>query len=134
MDWYKPLSRKGFRQEYLLSGGAVHDISDYRFSLGYMDEEGFLKNAGFNRLTARLQMNVSPKSWLGCGLALSGNHQNQDITDGTDNTYVNVFNVARYVAPIYPVHLHDLSTGEYILDEQGVENMMMAVQMDVNKM
>ena len=119
LDWYKPLSRKGFRQEYLLSGGAVHDISDYRFSLGYMDEEGFLKNAGFNRLTARLQMNVSPKSWLGCGLALSGNHQNQDITDGTDNTYVNVFNVARYVAPIYPVHLHDLSTGEYILDEQG---------------
>ncbi len=119
LDWYKPLSRKGFRQEYLLSGGAVHDISDYHFSLGYMDEEGFLKNAGFNRLTARLQMNVSPKSWLGCGFALSGSHQNQDITDGTDNTYVNVFNIARYVAPIYPVHLHDLSTGEYILDEQG---------------
>lgn len=23
------------------------------------------------------------------------------------------------MAPIYPVHLHDLSTGEYILDEQG---------------
>ncbi len=119
LDWFGPLVRKGFRQEYNLSGGAVQEKSDYRFSLGYLNEEGFLTNAGFDRLTARLQLNLKPKSWLGCGLTLAGSHQNQNITDGTGNTYVNVFNISRYVAPIYPVHLHDLTTGEYILNQSG---------------
>lgn len=119
LDWYAPLERKGYRQEYYLSGGAVHEKSNYRFSLGYLDEEGYLKNAGFDRLTARLQVNIFPKSWFDCGLSLSGTHQNQDITDGSDNTNVNVFKVARYMAPIYPVHLHDLSTGDYLLDYEG---------------
>lgn len=119
LDWFDPLVRKGFRQEYNLSGGAVQEKSDYRFSLGYLNEEGYLTNAGFDRLNARLQLNLKPKSWLGCGLTLAGSHQNQNITDGTGNTYVNVFNISRYVAPIYPVHLHDLATGEYILNQSG---------------
>lgn len=119
LDWFAPMVRNGFRQEYNLSGGAVQEKGDYHFSLGYLNEEGYLKNAGFDRLTARLLLNHRPKHWLNLGLSLSGNHQNQQITDGTDNTYMNVFNISRYVAPIYPVHLHDLTTGEYILDEQG---------------
>lgn len=119
LDWFEPLVRKGFRQEYGLNGGAVHEKSDYRFSLGYLNEEGFLTNAGFDRLTARLQLNITPRQWLKCGVALSGNHQNQKITDGTGNSFINVFNISRYVAPIYPVHLHDLRTGEYILDNNG---------------
>lgn len=119
LDWFAPVERKGYRQEYNLSGGAVHEKSSYRFSLGYLDEKGFLKNAGFDRLTARLSVNHTPRKWLACGLSLAGSHHNQSITDGTGNTYKNVFNIARYVAPIYPVHLHDLTTGEYILDENG---------------
>lgn len=119
LDWFAPLGRKGFRQEYSLNGGAGGEKSDYYFSLGYLNEEGFLKNAGFDRLTSRLQLNVLPRQWLKFGLSLSGNYQNQDITDGTQNSYVNAFNVSRYFAPIYPVHLHDLATGEYIPDEKG---------------
>lgn len=119
LDWFAPMERKGYRQEYFLSGGAVHQKSNYRFSLGYLDEEGYLKNAGFDRLTARLQLELYPKSWFDCGLSLSGTHQSQNITDGSDNTGVNAFKVARYMAPIYPVHLHDWSTGDYLLDYKG---------------
>lgn len=119
LDWFGPMERKGYRQEYTLSGGAVQEKGDYRFSLGYLNEEGFLKNAGFDRLSARLQMNHKPKEWLKFGMSLSGNHLNQQITDGSNNSFVNVFNISRYMAPIYPVHLHDGETGEYILDKNG---------------
>lgn len=119
LDWFGPLERKGYRQEYNLSGGAMLDKCDYRFSLGYLKEDGYLRNAGFDRLTARLQLNLLAKDWLKYGFTLSGNYQNQNITDGMGNTFVNVFNIARYVAPIYPLHLHDLETGDYILNEMG---------------
>ena len=119
LDWFAPLERKGFRQQYTLSGGAVNEKGDYYFSLGYLNEEGFLKNAGFDRLTARLQLNMLPRQWLKLGLALNGDYHNQEITDGDQKTYVNAFHLSRYVAPIYPVHLHDLETGEFILNEKG---------------
>ena len=53
LDWFAPLERKGFRQQYTLSGGAVNEKGDYYFSLGYLNEEGFLKNAGFDQILCR---------------------------------------------------------------------------------
>ena len=53
LDWYKDGLRDGFRQEYNLSASAASDKSDYYFSVGYLSEDGYVKNSGCERVSAR---------------------------------------------------------------------------------
>lgn len=120
LDWYEQGIRKGYRQEYNVSASAGTDKSDYYFSLGYLDENGYVTNSGFDRITARTVVNVKPTDWFKTGLNLSASHQNYENTNGnSDGSYTNLFMYARNIAPIYPVHLHNPSTGEYVLDAAG---------------
>lgn len=118
LDWYDQSTRHGYRQEYNFSGNQRTDKADYFFSFGYLDEDGYVKNSSFNRLNGRVNLNLRPTKWLRTGINLSGSHQNADNTVSTDLGYNNVFYTARYIAPIYPVHLH-AADGSYLLDEAG---------------
>ena len=119
LDWYDQTIRNGYRQEYNFSANGANDKSDYLISLGYLDEQGYLKTSGFNRLSARLSTNINPTPWLKAGLNVNATHQNYDSSYGTGNTNNNPFNYCRKISPIYPVHLHDVNTGEYLLDKYG---------------
>ena len=119
LNWIDQATRTGYRQEYNLSGSQATEKSDYYFSLGYLDEKGYLKNSGFDRLNGRVNLNFRPNRWIKAGINLSGSHQNIDYTTG-DNTLslTNIFYTGRFMAPIYPVHLHDAS-GNYLVDSYG---------------
>lgn len=136
LDWYDPYTRNGHRQEYNLSGESGNEKSRIRFSLGYLNEDGYTRKSDFNRLSGMLSADFTPRPWLKTGLSLAGTHQktNWDMgavgsINGTSLT--NAFFFARRIAPIYPVHLHytdDVlatdgsllhSKGDYILDEDG---------------
>lgn len=122
LDWFDPIERVGHRQEYNLNGSAAGLKSDYYFSIGYLDEKGYIKSSDFQRLTARTNINLKPTKWLKTGLNLSAVHQRKNITTGdteSSSSFANPFMFARYMAPVYPVHLHDATTGEYILDHYG---------------
>ena len=119
LDWYDQTIRSGYRQEYNFNANGASDKSDYLISLGYLDEQGYLKTSGFNRLSARLSTNINPTSWLKAGLNVNGTHQNYDSSYGTGNTNNNPFNYCRKISPVYPVHLYDVNTGEYLLDKYG---------------
>ncbi len=119
LDWYKGIERTGYRQEYNISGDAVSDKSDYFFSVGYLDEKGYVKTSDFQRLTGRANVNVTPRKWFKAGLSLSGSHQLSNSTTGSAddaNSFANPFMFSRQIAPIYPVHLHNMGTGDYLLD------------------
>ena len=119
LDWIDQATRTGYRQEYNLSGSQATEKSDYYFSVGYLDEKGYLKNSGFDRLNGRVNLNIRPNRWIKAGINLSGSHQNIDYTTG-DNTLslTNIFYTGRFMAPIYPVHLHE-NGGNYLLDSYG---------------
>ena len=120
MDWYKAAIRHGYRQEYNINANGANDKSDYYFSVGYLNEDGYVKNSGFERLTARAVINVKPVTWFKTGLNMFGSHQNYENTNGSsDDSYTNAFMYCRNIAPIYPIHVHDYLTGEYILDANG---------------
>ena len=120
MDWYKAAIRHGYRQEYNINANGANDKSDYYFSVGYLNEDGYVNNSGFERLTARAVINVKPVTWFKTGLNLFGSHQNYENTNGSsDGSYTNAFMYCRNIAPIYPIHIHDYLTGEYILDANG---------------
>ena len=120
LDWYDFGVRAGYRQEYNINANGSNDKADYRFSAGYLDENGYLKDSGFERFSGSVALNVRPVSWFKTGLQMNASHQNLTNTNGnSDAGFTNVFMYARNIAPVYPVHLHDVTTGEYILDAFG---------------
>ncbi len=123
LDWYNEAYRVGWRQEYNLRGSAGTDKSDYYFSVGYLNEQGYVNNADFSRLSGRLSINTKPFKWFKAGVNIYGSLQNTNHTNGNENedgsTYTNYFAVCRQMAPIYPVHIHNPATGEYALDING---------------
>lgn len=122
LDWYAPIERNGHRQDYNVSGGSSTEKSSFYFSGGYLDEKGFIQRSDFNRYTGRINADITPKNWIKTGMSLAGSHQQSNAVSGAAtnaSSFVNPFMYARQIAPIYPVHLHDLSTGDYILDESG---------------
>lgn len=119
LDWHDQATRNGFRQEYNLSASQSSSRSDSYFSAGYLKEDGYVKNSGFERLNGRAAVNFRPVNWLKTGFTAMGSHQTQNITQGsTQGGYGNVFMFSRYIAPIYPVHLH-AADGSYQLDDMG---------------
>lgn len=136
LDWYYPYTRNGHRQEYNLSGEAGNETSRIRFSLGYLDEKGYTRRSGTNRLTGQLSADFTPCAWLKTGMSIAGTFQKTDWDKGAAGStraasQSNGFYFARRIAPIYPVHLHygeDVfsdsgellhAKGDYVLDEAG---------------
>ena len=119
LDWFGQTIKPGFRQEYNVSASGATNKSDYYMSVGYLDENGYMKTSTFNRLSGRAAVNVRPTSYLKFGLNVNATHQNSNNTSTGSDSFVNPWMYCRNIAPIYPVHLHDVNTGEYILDANG---------------
>ena len=127
LDWYKFGLRNGRRSEYNFSGNGATEKSDYFFSLGYLDENGYVTNSGFERFSARANVNIRPVNWFKGGLNINATHQNYSNTNGNESgasSYTNLFMFARQIAPVYPAHLHynelgEANYGQYILDANG---------------
>ncbi len=119
LNWFDQTITNGYRAEYNVSASAASEKSDYYFSVGYLDENGYLRNATFDRFSGRASVNVKPTSYLKVGLNINATHQTYNNMDAGSSAYVNPFMYCRNIAPIYPVHVHDINTGAYILDDQG---------------
>lgn len=119
-DWYGALTQVGKRHDANLSISGGNERTDYYTSLGYMNEEGFIIGSVFNRISAKSNVNSQVASWLKLGANLnlaqseSGGQQNE-----TSGSISNPFRATRNLGPIFPIHLHDPATGEYILDADG---------------
>ena len=120
LDWYDQAIHNGHREEYNLNANGATEKTDYLFSVGYLNENGYLKTSGFDRISGRAAVNVQPKKWFKTGFNVNATHQTFDSRYGTSSSgYTNPFMYCRNIAPIYPVHLHDVNTGNYILDAFG---------------
>lgn len=119
-DWFEPLQRQGSRSDYALSYSGGSEKSDYFVSLGYLNEKGYIIKSDYERFTGRVNVNTQATDWLRTGLNVSGTiTESNQANTGSSSSYVNPFNFARNMGPIYPVYAHNLATGEYILDASG---------------
>jgi len=121
LDWFNAAIRSGFRQEYTLSGDGGNKMANYYFSVGYTKEDGYTRESGFERMTGRASVNLEPKSWFRTGLTIAGSHQLTSFHSDDEDSYKNAFGYCRNIAPIYPIHLHDMNSvnGDFMLDEEG---------------
>ncbi|MEJ7820799.1 MAG: SusC/RagA family TonB-linked outer membrane protein [Chitinophagaceae bacterium] len=120
LDWTRDLLRVGNRSDYNINFNGGSDKSDYYLSLGYANEQGFTIRSDLKRYSARLNVNVQPKTWLKNGLNISGNYSvSNTASDGGSTNFVNPFFFSRNIGPIYPVYAHNMTTGEFVLDAKG---------------
>ncbi|MDR0572844.1 MAG: SusC/RagA family TonB-linked outer membrane protein [Tannerella sp.] len=114
MDWTNSVRQLGLRGEYLLNYSGATDKTDYFVSAGYLNERGYMKKSKFNRASVRANVNTQATKWLKTGVNISGNISEAE-EPGTGDPYY----YPLYTGPIYPLHVHDANTKEYILDENG---------------
>ncbi|WP_293301301.1 TonB-dependent receptor [Pedobacter sp. UBA4863] len=119
-DWYGGITRTGRRHDTNISISGGNDKTDYYTSLGYMNEEGFIIGSKFDRLSAKANANSQITKWLKMGTNINVAHakSNGEQTE-TSGSISNPFRATRYMGNIFPIHLHNPTTGEYIFDAQG---------------
>jgi TonB-dependent starch-binding outer membrane protein SusC len=102
-DWYDEILRNGLFQEYDLSvtGGGENII--YAFSGSYLNEEGFLINTGFERITLRSNTDAEINNWIKVGQSLNLSYTNSqgDLRDTYEETPIGW---AHRIMPIIPVY------------------------------
>lgn len=126
-SWRDAAYRTGLRQEYNVSVNGGTDRSSYYASLGYLDEEGFIRNSGFERLTARFKGDFQAKKWLTLGVNAGYVHSTttQVANMGVESADFNNQNLTYYtdyIAPIYPLYVRGVGADgkPYIMtDDNG---------------
>lgn len=117
LDWEGAAYDSGYRQEYNLSYSSQTDKSDTYASISYLDDKGYMLKTDFERYSGRINYNINPTKWFKSGLNLSLSRTQSNYSSSTDSNssgYGNLTRFVRAMAPIYPIHKHDLETGAYL--------------------
>ncbi len=64
IDWQDEIYHPAHTQEYQLSVTGGVEKHKYAFMLGYLDQNGILKNTAYQRISARLNTDSQLRSWL----------------------------------------------------------------------
>ncbi len=123
-NWYDEVYNKSnVRQEYNVTMSGKTDKVNYFTSAGYLNDEGVIANSGFERFTSRAKLDFQAKSWLKftANVAYTHYNSNYSVTDKTDwnsTSSANIFYVANFMAPVYPLYVRD-AEGNILKDAQG---------------
>jgi len=118
-SWDDALTQNAHYTDINLSVSGGNKNTKYFFSGGYLDDQGAYICSGFKRYSLRANITSDIRKWLQIGLNVSGSHSIQNYPKQDDSTISNVVLFARSMPSFYPVYQRDLTTGEYLLDENG---------------
>ena len=119
-DWEDEGVRHGLRQEYNLSVSGSTDKGSFYASIGYLGNEGIVKNSDYERLTARLKADYRAKEWLNMGANMSYTRfdRNSLSENGNGTSVANIWAFTTQLAPIYPLYVRN-ADGSVKLDDNG---------------
>ncbi len=115
-DWQDAVLQTGISQSHNISFGAGTQATQYRASIGYLDQEGILLNSKYNRISARLNVRHSMLDGkLKLGLKLSPSLVTRDNTPYFQRAGFEglVFTNVMKMNPTYPVYNADGTYYEY---------------------
>lgn len=104
-DWQKEMFKPSVRQEYNVSLQAGSDKLSTYFSVGYLDDKGFLLNSGFKRFTGRSKVDyqITDKLKLNTSVNYTRSDQSSPNSQSSSSQYSNLIGWGRNIAPIYPI-------------------------------
>ncbi|MGL5893006.1 MAG: SusC/RagA family TonB-linked outer membrane protein, partial [Bacteroidales bacterium] len=117
-SWKDEMLKSGLRQEHQMTISGGSDKSDYFFSLGYLNDEGYIAASNFERISSRMNINHNFNKWLKAGGNMSYSHTTTNAPTTGSSSSVSMFSFVNDIAPIYPVYMRD-DLGNLILDESG---------------
>lgn len=122
LDWWKAVSRSGYRQEYNVNAAAATEKFNIFASVGYLKENGYVLKTDFERFTGRINAQFQPTSYFRMGVNLFAAAQKSQINQqaGASNA-ADPFNTVT-MAPIYPYYAHDANGDIVYADGQPVWN------------
>lgn len=118
-SWEDALSQNAHYADLNASVSGGSEKTKYYFSLGYLDDQGAYICSGFKRYNLRSNITTDLRKWLQIGLNVSATHSIQNYPKQNDTAIGNIVLAARDIPSFYPVYERDMTTGEYILDENG---------------
>lgn len=83
-DWLKETTQHKLSQNHQLGFSGGNEKTTYTLSLGYRDDEGFLRESYLTRYSGRFTIDDQVKKWLKIGGTLSYNNQSENLVDMTD--------------------------------------------------
>jgi TonB-linked SusC/RagA family outer membrane protein len=105
-DWYKQALRDAVVTNHQLSVNGATEKSSYNFSLGYLNQDGIVKNNNYKRYTARLANDFQVVKGLKIGYNVTGSSSNsKDVPDA-------IFRNLYAASPVVPVFKANGSYGE----------------------
>ncbi|WP_080777713.1 SusC/RagA family TonB-linked outer membrane protein [Chryseobacterium phocaeense] len=104
-DWQKELFKPSVRQEYNVGIQSGSEKLNTYFSLGYLNDEGYLLNSGFKRFSGRSKVDyqITDKLKLSTSLNYSRTDQGAPNSLSGSNQYSNLVGWSRNIAPIFPI-------------------------------
>lgn len=120
-DWYSETFRNSLRQEYNMSVSGGRNQLNYYGSIGYLNDGGIVDNSGYERYTARINVDWQARPWMKVSTSMSYAHSDSETASYT-STYGssgNVFYVTNMMGPIYPLYVRDAEGN--IMYENGMK-------------
>lgn len=106
------------RQEYNLNVTAASDKYSMFASIGYLKEDGYIRNSDFERYNGRFNVDFQPTTYLRAGINLNASYQTSNGNLGSGSTAVGNPFKTQFYAPIFPYYEHD-TEGNIVYDENG---------------
>ena len=126
-DWYNETFHNSVRQEYVLSASGASDRMTYYGSVSYLNDGGIVVNSGYQRYTARLNVDYNIRQWLKIVSSMSYSYSDSNnVSSGSWGSSGNAFYYANNIAPIYPLYVRDAEGN--IVEKNG------RIQYDANSM
>ncbi|MDQ2178609.1 TonB-dependent receptor [Marinifilum sp. D714] len=107
-DWEDEMMRTGLRKSIGVSFRGGKDRTTYYSSVNYMNDEGYVKESSFDRLSSVINLDHQVKSWLKTSNKLSYTYSKMTNPVSEDSSAANnAFYFINNIPPIYPVFVYD---------------------------
>lgn len=105
--WKDDAFETGMRQEYNINASGGTENTKAYVSLGYLKDEGYMPNSGFERFNARVRLDQKFGDNVTIGANMSYAHTDQKTFGSTKSNFSNIFMFSQMIAPIYPIYEYD---------------------------
>ncbi|QBQ42568.1 SusC/RagA family TonB-linked outer membrane protein [Sphingobacterium psychroaquaticum] len=108
-DWNDYLFDNSIRHEHSLNLRYGNDKVTSYLSGGYLKDDGYVINSGFERVSARANLEFRPYEFvkLGGNVNFASTKSRDPQAGKASGTYSNLFSWSRNMAPIYPIFARD---------------------------
>jgi TonB-linked SusC/RagA family outer membrane protein len=120
-SWLTDPFKNNLRQEYNLNVSGGTENTNAYFSLGYIDDGGYIEKSDFSRFSIRGKVDQKYKDFFkaGVNVAYAQTSSNAPVASTGSTTYSNIFFFSQSIAPIYPIYKYDLGNGNPIYNADG---------------